>query len=137
MSDSQNRRLLYQCQIPVRWGDMDAYGHVNNSLYIRYLEEARVQLLAKIGATMDGHGTDPVIINVGCTFFQPVSYPATLNINCFVGEIGRSSFMIWYELSTTDNPDQICSEGYSKVVWMDHNTGRSVPLPDIIREHIS
>jgi len=137
MNDTPNRKLLHQCQITVRWGDMDAYGHVNNALYMRYLEEARVQFLASIGATMNGNGTDPVIINVGCTFLRPVSYPATIIVKSFVGEIGRSSFMVWYELSTTDNPDQLCSEGYSKVVWMDHNTGRSVALPDIIRENIS
>ncbi|RTE67222.1 acyl-CoA thioesterase [Amphritea opalescens] len=137
MSDNQNRRQLHQCQIAVRWGDMDAYGHVNNALYMRYLEEARVQLLAALGASVDGNGIDPVVINVGCTFLRPIIYPATVNINIFVGEIGRSSFMTWYELSTTDEPDLICSEGYSKVVWMDHKTGRSVPLPDSIREKIS
>ncbi len=137
MSESQSRRSLYQCEIPVRWGDMDAYGHVNNALYMRYLEEARVQFLANIGATMDGNGTDPVVINVGCTFLRPINYPATVIVNCLVGEIGRSSFMVWYELSTTDKPEEICTEGYSKVVWMDHNTGRSVPLPDTIRKTIS
>ena len=137
MSEHLNRKLLHQCQIAVRWGDMDAYGHVNNALYMRYLEEARVQFLANIGAAMSGNGTDPVIINVGCTFLRPVSYPATMIIKSYVGEIGRSSFMVWYELSTTDNPDQLCSEGYSKVVWMDHQTGRSVPLPETIRTAIS
>jgi len=137
MSEHLNRKLLHQCQIAVRWGDMDAYGHVNNALYMRYLEEARVQFLADIGAAMSGNGTDPVIINVGCTFLRPVSYPATMIIKSYVGEIGRSSFMVWYELSTTDNPDQLCSEGYSKVVWMDHQTGRSVPLPEMIRTAIS
>lgn len=137
MSENLNRTLLHQCEIAVRWGDMDAYGHVNNALYMRYLEEARVQFLASIGADMRGNGTDPVIINVGCTFLRPVSYPATVIIKSYVGEIGRSSFMIWYEVSTTDNPDQLCSEGYSKVVWMDHQTGRSVPLPEIIRNAIS
>ncbi|WP_417226465.1 acyl-CoA thioesterase [Amphritea sp.] len=137
MSDNQNRRQLHECQIAVRWGDMDAYGHVNNALYMRYLEEARVQFLGAIGAAVDGNGTDPVVINVGCTFLRPISYPATVNIKIFVGEIGRSSFMTWYELSTTDEPDLICSEGYSKVVWMDHKTGRSVPLPDAIRNSIS
>ncbi|UTW03165.1 acyl-CoA thioesterase [Amphritea atlantica] len=137
MSEHLNRKLLHQCQIAVRWGDMDAYGHVNNALYMRYLEEARVQFLADIGAAMSGNGTDPVIINVGCTFLRPVSYPATMIIKSYVGEIGRSSFMVWYELSTTDNPDQLCSEGYSKVVWMDHQTGRSVPLPETIRTAIS
>lgn len=137
MSENLNRRLLHQCEIAVRWGDMDAYGHVNNALYMRYLEEARVQFLASIGADMRGNGTDPVIINVGCTFLRPVSYPATVIIKSYVGEIGRSSFMVWYEVSTTDNPDQLCSEGYSKVVWMDHQTGRSVPLPEMIRNAIS
>ncbi|MDO6563015.1 thioesterase family protein [Amphritea sp. 1_MG-2023] len=137
ISKEDNFRQLHQCQIPVRWGDMDAYGHVNNALYMRYLEEARVQFLAQLGAAVDGNGTDPVIINVGCTFLRPISYPATVNIKISVGEIGRSSFMTWYELSTTDAPDVICSEGYSKVVWMDHNTGRSVPLPDAIRQRIS
>ncbi|WP_372598515.1 acyl-CoA thioesterase [Amphritea sp.] len=137
MSENLNRTLLHQCEIAVRWGDMDAYGHVNNALYMRYLEEARVQFLASIGADMRGNGTDPVIINVGCTFLRPVSYPATVIIKSYVGEIGRSSFMIWYEVSTTDNPDQLCSEGYSKVVWMDHQTGRSVPLPEMIRNAIS
>lgn len=137
MSENLNRTLLHQCEIAVRWGDMDAYGHVNNALYMRYLEEARVQFLASIGADMRGNGTDPVIINVGCTFLRPVSYPATVIIKSYVGEIGRSSFMIWYEVSTTDNPDQLCSWGYSKVVWMDHQTGRSVPLPEMIRHAIS
>jgi len=137
MSENLNRTLLHQCEIAVRWGDMDAYGHVNNALYMRYLEEARVQFLASIGADMRGNGTDPVIINVGCTFLRPVSYPATVIIKSYVGEIGRSSFMVWYEVSTTDSPDQLCSEGYSKVVWMDHQTGRSVPLPEMIRNAIS
>ena len=135
--ESAPRRLLHQCEIAVRWGDMDAYGHVNNALYMRYLEEARVQFLAQIGASMDGNGIDPVVINVGCTFLRAVTYPATVIIKSYVGEIGRSSFMVWYELSTTDQPDQLCSEGYSKVVWMDHSTGRSVPLPENIRANIS
>lgn len=137
MTNTDNTTLLHSCQIPVRWGDMDAYGHVNNALYMRYLEEARVQFLAEIGAAMDGNGIDPVVINVGCTFLRPVNYPATMIVKSFVGEIGRSSFMVHYELATTDAPDTLCSEGYSKVVWMDHKTGRSVPLPDKVRNNIS
>lgn len=132
MSEDKGK-LLHQCDIPVRWGDMDAYGHVNNALYIRYLEEARVQLLAKLGASMDGGGTDPVIINVGCTFLRPVVYPDTLRIDCYVKDPGRSSFMTLYQLFSTQNPDTPVGEGYAKVVWMDHHTGRSVPLPAHIR----
>ncbi|WP_293265682.1 acyl-CoA thioesterase [Neptunomonas sp.] len=133
---TDNKKLIYSCEIPVRWGDMDAYGHVNNAMYMRYLEEARVQLLAKMGATMDGSGIDPVVINVGCTFMSPVVYPATLRIDCYVSEPGRSSFMTLYDIYNTNDTTQAVSNGYAKVVWMDHHKGKSVPLPTKIRAQI-
>lgn len=135
--ENQQGTLIYQCELPVRWGDMDAYGHVNNAVYIRYLEEARVQMLVKMGANLDGSGIDPVVINVGCTFLKPVVYPATLRIDCFVKDPGRSSFMTTYQLFDTRQPDEPVGEGYAKVVWMDHHTGRSVPLPEAIRAQIT
>ncbi|WP_028467870.1 acyl-CoA thioesterase [Neptunomonas japonica] len=133
---TDNRKLIYSCEIAVRWGDMDAYGHVNNAMYIRYLEEARVQLLAKMGAAMDGNGIDPVVINVGCTFMRPVVYPATLRIDCYVSEPGRSSFMTLYDIYSTSDTSQAVGNGYAKVVWMDHHSGKSVPLPTEIRAQI-
>lgn len=129
-------KFQYRCEIPVRWGDQDAYGHVNNALYMRYLEEARVQLLADLGDTLSG-AIAPVVINVGCTFLKPIVYPATIVVDCYIGDIGRSSFMVNYRLHTKDDAGIICSEGYSKVVWMDHSSGRSVPLPETIRARIS
>ena len=135
MSEIHGKKI-YSCSIPVRWGDMDAYGHVNNALYMRYLEEARVQLLAELGASMDGNGVDPVVINVGCTFLKPVTYPDTLRIDCYVADPGRSSFMTYYRLFSENDLETPVSEGYSKVVWMDHTSGRSVPLPDNIRKHL-
>lgn len=128
--------LLYTCTIPVRWGDMDAYGHVNNAMYLRYLEEARVQLLAKMGASMDGNGVDPVVINVGCTFYKPVVYPDTLSIACYVKDPGRSSFMTHYQIFSAADSRTPVSDGYAKVVWMDHHSGKSVPLPEQIRAQI-
>lgn len=133
---SEKGKMIHSCDITVRWGDMDTYGHVNNALYMRYLEEARVQLLAKMGASMDGNGVDPVVINVGCTFIQAVVYPETLRVDCYVKDPGRSSFMVIYELYPQSQPETMVSEGYSKVVWIDHKTGKSVPLPDKIREQI-
>ncbi|WP_245600998.1 acyl-CoA thioesterase [Marinobacterium jannaschii] len=129
-------KLIFSTHIDVRWGDMDAYSHVNNAMYMRYLEEARVQLLAEMGASMDGNGIDPVIINVGCTFLQPVTYPERLRIDCYVGAPGRSSFMSWYRIYPESAPDQLASEGYAKVVWMDHRSGRSTPLPEKIRRRL-
>ncbi len=129
-------KLLHSCCLPLRWGDMDAYGHINNVQYIRYLEEARVQLLIRLGAALEGAHQAPVIINVGYTFLRPLVYPDSLHINCFVADPGRSSFMIYYHAYADSQPDVQVGEGYSKVVWMDHASGRSVPLPDSIRAQL-
>ena len=125
------RRLAYSCNLAVRWGDMDAFGHVNNAMYLRYLEEARVQLLVDmLAAQITDSQFAPVVINVGCTFLRPINYPDTVRIDCYVGNLGRSSFMTWYEVFALSNPTQMASEGYAKVVWMDRETGKSVPLPE-------
>ncbi len=133
MSTVTNRRLVYSCSLPVRWGDMDAFGHVNNAMYLRYLEEARVQMLvAMLGNQITEGDFATVVINVGCTFLKPITYPDSVHINCYAGEMGRSSFMTWYEVFTLSEPEQIASEGYAKVVWMDRRSGKSAPLPEYI-----
>jgi acyl-CoA thioester hydrolase len=110
---------------------MDAFGHVNNAMYMRYLEEARVQMLvAMLGNQITEGDFATVVINVGCTFLKPINYPDSVRIDCYVGELGRSSFMTWYEVFTLSDPDQMASEGYAKVVWMDRRTGKSAPLPE-------
>lgn len=135
MSDDKGK-LVHSCEIPVRWGDMDAYGHVNNAVYMRYLEEARVQLIDKMDVKMDPNGFAPVVISVGCTFFKPVVYPDVLTINCYTQDPGRSSFMTRYEVFSQSNPELMVSEGHAKVVWIDHRTESSVPLPDKVRAFI-
>ncbi|WP_299176357.1 thioesterase family protein [uncultured Neptuniibacter sp.] len=133
---SDKGKLIHSCEMPVRWGDMDAYGHVNNAMYLRYLEEARVQLIEKMNVVMDPNGLAPVVINVGCSFFKPVVYPDQLRIDCYVKDPGRSSFMTTYEVFSASDPENPVSEGYAKVVWIDHRTEKSVPLPDSVRAMI-
>ena len=128
-----SRTLVHTCRIPVRWGDMDAYAHVNNTVYFRFCEQARVEWLEKDGyAVSENAGTGPVIINAACTFLIPIEYPAMVTVSVFVGAPGRSSVMTWYEMRV-EGDERIAAEGSSKVVWMDHSTGRSVPLPDTLR----
>ena len=123
---------LYVSRLAVRWGDMDAYGHVNNAMYLRYMEEARIQLLYKAGVKMDGRGPGPVIVNAQSTFLLPVTYPDTLIIECFAREPGRSSFMSYYKLFSQSLQNQLVCEGSAKIVWIDPAHGKSVPLPEFI-----
>lgn len=123
--------VFFSCTIPMRWGDMDAFGHINNTLYLRYCEEARFKLLQAKGVQLERHSY-PVVVTVGCTFLRPVVYPATLRIDCTLAEPGRSSFMVYYKIYTDAEPDSPVAEAYSKAVWVDAN-GKSQPLPDTVR----
>lgn len=136
-SSEPARKLQLVTRIPVRWGDMDAYGHVNNTVYFRYCEQARVEWLEQSGSTVSpDNPVAPVIINASCTFLIPINYPATVVLKMYAGEPGRSSVMTWYELSV-EGDERLYAEGASKVVWMDPGTGKSVPLPEDIRTKVS
>ena len=129
------RKACHSTTIAVRWGDMDAYGHVNNTVYFRYCEQARVEWSERIGypvRTDAGEGI--VIINAACTFLIPIVYPATVLVDMFAGEPGRSSVMTWYELRV-EGDDRLFAEGSAKAVWMSHVTGKSLPMPEALRAH--
>ncbi len=129
MSRDTLQKPIFICRIPVRWGDMDAYHHINNAMYLRYMEEARIQLLYQAGIKMDGRGLGPVIVNASCTFLLPVTYPDTLVIECYIGDPGRSSFMSYYKLYSQSQQDRLVCEGSAKIVWIDPAENKSVPLP--------
>lgn len=134
---SAPRKLIHSTRIPVRWGDMDAYGHVNNTIYFRYCEQARVEWSEGIGypvRTEAGEGI--VIINAACTFLIPITYPATVIVDMHAGELGRSSVMTWYELRV-EGDERLYAEGSSKMVWMSHSTGKSASMPEALRAHFT
>ena len=130
------RKLVYTCLIPIRWGDQDAYGHVNNTLYFRFMEKARCEWLTELDHEIVPVGHSPVIINAGATFLQPLNYPGTVEVKMFAGQIGRSSFPTDYELRLVGD-DTLYATGSAKVVWMDHETGKSVAVPDNVREALA
>jgi acyl-CoA thioester hydrolase len=128
-----DRKYLFTTRIPVRWGDMDFYGHVNNTVYFRFFEQARVEWIEGEGFRVGPDvPTGAVIINADCTFLLPVNYPATVLVKMYAGQPGRSSVMTWYELYV-EGDERLYATGSSKVVWMDTRTGKSVPLPDTLR----
>lgn len=131
---SVERKLVHCTRIPVRWGDMDAYGHLNNTLYFRYFEQARVEWIEGLGFPVRPEAeTGAVIIHADCTFRIPVNYPATVEVRVYAGKPGRTSVMNWYELHV-EGDDRLFAEGSAKIVWMHVQIGKSAPLPDTIRQ---
>ena len=128
----KQRKLVLTILIPIRWGDMDAYGHVNNTLYFRYMEQARVEYLESNGYPIVPKGTAPVIINASCTFLIPLTYPGNVEVKMFFGAPGRSSIPSSYEIRLQDD-DALYATGDSKIVWTDMESGKSVPIPEDLR----
>lgn len=128
----QDKSLIHVTRIPIRWGDMDAYGHVNNTVYFRYMEQARVEWLDDLNIRLEPGGLGPVIINAACTFLVPMTYPGTVEIRTFADPPGRSSFQTHVEMRIVGD-ERVYAEGAAKVVWMDMQTGKSTPLPDTVR----
>lgn len=131
---SEQRRCLHTALIAVRWGDMDALGHVNNAAYFTYMEQTRIAWLehTEAGTLRAQNEQGCVIVNAACTFHKPVLYPATLKVEMYGGPAGRSSFESTYELTDADSAEHYAS-GSARIVWMDYLSGRSAPLPDFIR----
>ena len=130
---SPNAQLIYTTRMPVRWGDMDAYGHVNNTVYFRYFEQTRVEWLEQMGSRVSpDEAVGPVIINASCTFLIPMTYPGTVEVRTYAGHPGRSSVQTHVEMRIVGD-DQLYAEGAAKMVWMDTQTGKSAPIPDHVR----
>lgn len=127
--------LVQTILIPIRWGDMDAYRHVNNTVYFRYMEQVRVEYLERLGYSIAPKGTAPVIVNTSCTFLRPLSYPGLVEVKMFCGVPGRSSVPTRYEMRIQGS-DTLCALGEAKIVWIDMAGGQSVPLPDALRSQL-
>jgi acyl-CoA thioester hydrolase len=127
------RKLVHETVMPIRWGDMDAMGHVNNTVYFRYLEVARIEWFRAIGAPPDPAGQGPVIVNAFCTFIRQLEYPGDLRVRTYACNAGRSSFDTYATIERTDLPDVVHAEGGARTVWVDFRQQKSVPLPESIR----
>jgi acyl-CoA thioester hydrolase len=111
---------------------MDALGHVNNTVYFRYMEQARIDWLyeqAREHGAGYATGSGPVIVNASCTFLEPLVYPGDCEVRMFLGDLGRSSVGSFYEIWKDGRK---FAEGAAKIVWVDLASGRPTPLPDAI-----
>ena len=132
-----DKKLVFEVTVPLRWGDMDAMGHINNTLYFRYMEIARLEWIFKVGASTDLQGEGPVIVNAFCNFLRQLAYPGDARVTLFVAEPGRSSFETYHTIERTDEPGVVYAEGGARVVWTDYRAKKSAPMPEWFRAHLT
>jgi acyl-CoA thioester hydrolase len=126
----KEKRVVHEMRMPIRWGDMDAYGHVNNTVYFRYMEQARIEWITSLGYEVAPGRESMLMINGFCNFFKQLSYPGELILKTSIGTIGRSSLDVYTEMYLSSEPEVMVSEGGATMVWVDLTTNQSAPWPD-------
>ena len=132
-----DKKLAFEMVIPIRWGDMDAMGHVNNASYFRYLESLRIEWFRHIGCLPDPGGIGPVIINAFCSFIRQLEYPGDVLARHYTGAMGRSTVETYATLERIDMPGVVHATGGATTVWTDFKAQKSVPIPDRYRAMFS
>ncbi|MDO3665885.1 acyl-CoA thioesterase [Acinetobacter higginsii] len=117
----------------VAWGDMDAFGHVNNVQYYRYIESARIAYLMALNIFDQDILT--VVASSQCKYLSPVFYPDVLHIGARIEELRNSAFRMHYVL-WSETQDQVVATGEAVMVCVDKLTSKKLNIPDTIRQKI-
>lgn len=126
-------KLVHEMRIPIRWGDLDAMGHVNNTIYFRYFETLRIDWLARFRAEPNPAGVGPVMANGFCNFRRQIEFPGELVARHFVAAPGTKSIDTFFTLAMADTPELVAADGGATLVWLDFPNKKTVPLPDDLR----
>jgi len=125
----------FETLIPIRWGDLDARQHLNNTLYFRLMEEGRIQAFHRIGA--EGRTSEGIILaSIGCDFLRSLTYPATARVTHRVARIGRSSLDMEVLIERSDEPGVLYARGREVIVWVNYESGKSMPWPEAVLAHL-
>lgn len=124
--------------IPVQWGEMDAYGHVNNAVFLRYFESARVQYLDRCGflASYDRDGIGAILHSTDCRFRRPLFYPDTIQVGCRATDVADDRFTTRYRIVSLA-AGAVAADGSAVVVSYDYRANGRAELPAQIRRLIA
>ncbi|MEI2417412.1 thioesterase family protein [Orrella sp. JC864] len=119
---------VHEVDLPVRWGDLDAINHLNNTVYFRLMEEARMRILFGAGMKLPDE-TGAILAHASCDFVRAVNYPATVRVRHSVAALGRSSLTLDLTLCDAADPSVLYARGRNVLVWMDYRSNQSCPWP--------
>jgi acyl-CoA thioester hydrolase len=129
----EHKILVHEVPMPIMWGDMDSLGHVNNTVYFKYMEQARVSWINAISGSVSNDTDGPVIANAFFNFYRPLVFPGDLVVKLYVADPGRTSIDTFVTIERRDEPGSPYAAGGATLVWVSTTDGRPVPLPAAIR----
>ena len=125
-------------ELPVQWGEMDAYGHLNNTVIFRFFESARVAFLdrCRFLAAYDELQVGAILHSTSCRFRLPLYYPDTVLVGTRATEILEDRFVMEYKVVSTSQ-DAIAAEGLGTVVSFDYTARSKTPIPEMVRDGLA
>src|ERR1051325_3146587 len=124
--------------VVVQWGDQDAFGHVNNTVYLRWCETARVGYMERIAIWPESgapEGVGPILAHVACSYRKPVNYPDRIQVTARVTRIGNTSFRMQHHI-VSEAQNALVAEAESIIVLLDYARNKTVRVPDEMRRAI-
>lgn len=125
-------------ELDVAWGEMDSFAHVNNVVYFRYFENARLEYFRRMGwfEFEDTTHIGPILVATKCQFVEPLTYPDSIAIAARVASVGQHSFTLEHRVVSLSRA-LVAAEGEGVVVSYHYEQKGKVPLPDELRQRIA
>lgn len=133
----EKKKLVYEMELAIRWGDLDAMGHLNNTSYFRYFETIRIDWLGSIGQVPGPAKEGVVIVNAFCNFYRQIEYPGMVRLKLYASDPGRTTFETWVTMERTDDAGVIYAAGGATTMWVDFPRQKAIELPDWLRELVT
>jgi acyl-CoA thioester hydrolase len=124
-------------EFPIAWGEMDAMSHVNNIVYFRFFESARIAYFEKMDLMgyMTKTGIGPILATTSCKFRIPLSYPNKVLIGAKVVSIEEDRFVMHYLVVSTKH-QKVAAEGDAVIVTFNYKEGKKVTVPEVVKQSI-
>jgi acyl-CoA thioester hydrolase len=142
MTDEEHSELLGDypvvVELPVVWGEMDSYRHVNNAVYFRYFETARLEYFRRLGwfEYEEQTGIGPILAATSARFRRPLTYPDTIWVGARVPGLEEDRFTMEYRL-VSQKLATVAAEGTGTIVTYHHARGAKTPIPEELRQRIT
>jgi acyl-CoA thioester hydrolase len=124
-----------QIEIPVAWGDMDAFRHVNNTIYVRWFESARIAYFLRLGI-VNTDGVGPILAKISVNYRRPVIYPDTMSVEATITQFGTTSFSMSYRALSKQQGGALVADSDSVIVMFDYHRQEKVRLAEELKTKI-
>ncbi|WP_042355468.1 acyl-CoA thioesterase [Bacillus rubiinfantis] len=128
--------MEHEIQVIARFSETDALGHINNTSYFIYLEEARIRFLEMLGFDLNGQNFSFILASAKCDYISQGFFNQQLRITTYVTKIGTKSFQLEHDIINKDT-NQLIAHGQVVMVYFDFEKQQSKPLPELMKQGLN